>query len=67
MLDWRIKGDYDICTPTTIARNGRFGNLITRTRLGQGMSIIFCLTGVWHSFYCYQNRSLSIQKRSPKE
>ena len=23
MLDWRIKGDYDICTPTTIARNGR--------------------------------------------
>ena len=23
MLDWRIKGDYDICTRTTIARNGR--------------------------------------------
>ena len=23
--------------------------------------------GVWHSFYCYQNRSLSIQKPSPIE
>ncbi|KAK2561409.1 hypothetical protein P5673_015929 [Acropora cervicornis] len=43
MLDWRIKGDYDICTPTTIARNGRFGNLPPNTRLGQGMTIIFCL------------------------